>query len=74
MLVYSKQFLQDGAGATKWIRIAQQRGITDTFCVCKKKKTGPANVFDYPQGVSFLFTFCPPAYLADLSHACLFVT
>jgi hypothetical protein len=48
--------------------VRQQRGITDIFCVCKKKKTGPANVFDYPQGVSFLFTFCPPAYLADLSN------
>ncbi len=34
-----------------------QRGITDTFCVCKNKKTGPANVFDYPQGVSFLSHF-----------------
>ena len=25
------------------------------------------HVFDYRQIVSFLFTFCPPAYLADLS-------
>ena len=49
--------------------VRQQRGITDIFCVCKKKKTGPANVFDYPQRVSFLFTFFPPAYLADLSNA-----
>ena len=47
-----------------------QRGITDTFCVCQKKKiTAPADVFDFGQRVSFLFTFCPPAYLADLSDA-----
>jgi hypothetical protein len=49
--------------------VRQQRGITDTFCVFKKKKTGPAGVFDCRQNVSFLFTFCPPAYLADLSDA-----
>jgi hypothetical protein len=28
-------------------------------------------VFDYRQIVSFLFTFCPLAYLADLSNAVL---
>jgi hypothetical protein len=31
MLVYSKQFLQDDAGATKWIRIAQQSKAQDWF-------------------------------------------
>ena len=46
--------------------IRQQRGITDTFCVWKKKNW-TAGVFDYRQRVSILFTFCPPAYLADLS-------
>jgi hypothetical protein len=35
--------------------------------VCAKKNTAPADVFDFGQFVSFLFTFCPPAYLAGLS-------
>jgi hypothetical protein len=50
--------------------VRQQRGITDTFCVWKKKNW-TAGVFDYRQRVSILFTFCPPAYLADLSNAVL---
>jgi hypothetical protein len=32
----------------------------------QKKNTAPADVFDFGQFVSFLFTFCPHAYLADL--------
>ena len=31
MLVYSKQFLKDDAGATKWIRIAQKSKDQDWF-------------------------------------------
>ena len=41
--------------------------LTHFVCV-KKKKLDRRHVFDYRQGVSFLFTFCPPAYLADLSY------
>ena len=46
--------------------VRQQRGITDILCVQKKMDR---RVFDYRQLVSFLFTFCPLAYLADLSNA-----
>ena len=44
------------------------------FVCAKKKNTTPADVFDFGQRVSFLFTFCPPVYLADLSDAFIVVT
>jgi hypothetical protein len=81
MLVYSKQFLQDGAGATKWIRIAQQskatqdwfpeEGGAEWFVDTKDAKKLKLSSRDrHPAGDVYVLVIFMLFGTASISHSC----